>query len=324
MLPPTNASPDAHPETPQELTADSLRLLGSTTVPGTFYGFVTVCAGVCTYRIWSSRKLVGRSTSRTASQLSFVAVLWLCGTIAISGMAQEVVTIYVRHRLFEPGPYAYVNFNIPSALVVDVTYYVSMVIADGVMIWRFKVIWHQWPLRRALLGMILLIYALSMVASVVALMAASGHCTRCPQIMAHGIELGIVSSVVLNVLITGLISGKLYKFRNFVRSSLSHSASRYANVAVMFVESCALYTIFSLLFVIFNAMNTWIQPLAPLLVVFRLSGGSTWDEEQDTRGGANINGHSTLQFSRVALGELRSEGNDHDHGQGAEEVARSG
>ncbi|EIW81571.1 hypothetical protein CONPUDRAFT_144291 [Coniophora puteana RWD-64-598 SS2] len=314
MFSPLNVSTGVPPETPEQLIADSLRLVGSTTVCGTFYGFMTACAGACVYQTLNSHKPLRRSGLRTAFQLLFVGLLWLCGTIVVVALAQDVDTVYVRNRLLEPGPHAYNDFKLIPVFVLDTAYYVSMVLADGVMVWRFKVIWHNWPLRRTLFALVSLIYALSIVASLVSVIVASLDCSDCPKILGQSIELGFTSSVALNVLTTALMASKLYRFRNrIIKAPMSDSSpSLYANIASMLAESCALYTIFSVLFIVLNTMHhagkyvvfgalSQVQVIAPLLVVLRLSSGKAWREEQDACVGAALEGQNTLVFSRTVL-----------------------
>jgi len=104
-----------------------------------------------------------------------------------------------------------------------------------------------------------------------------------------------VMSLALNILVTILIVLRLLLCRSRVTSLLGKKhGAQYTSVAAMIIESAAIYSTFSLLFLIPFAINTttslalsqlFLQALSPvqvfstLLIVFRVAQGKSWSQK---------------------------------------------
>lgn len=118
-------------------------------------------------------------------------------------------------------------------------------------------------------------------------------------------------SISLNIIVTLLIVGRLMMLRRNIRAALGEEhAIKYTGVAAMLVESAALYTITSTIFIITYARNSYVQnlvlpvlcsvmvsptcccvlfphaylmlafqPIAPLLILLRVSSGNGFSRQ---------------------------------------------
>ncbi|EIW79057.1 hypothetical protein CONPUDRAFT_166889 [Coniophora puteana RWD-64-598 SS2] len=287
-----NGSSGVPPETPQELLADSIKLIGSTTVCGTFYGLMTVLACACVQTFLSRTSRARRTRGRLVFLVGYVGLLWLGGTLYVVGLARSIQDAYVDLRLKIPSPAAWNDFQLPEAILADAAYSVSTCLADGLMVWRFRTMWYDSRLYWLLMPFPILLYLAVAVLSFVSVVTCSlpGHNFYSKLAYKTTIP-GFVTSVVLNFYTTSLMAGRLYTFRRrFIRDigGATLHTKQYTNIAGMLVESCALFTMTSLIFIGFYlsghpaefvmiAILSQMQIIAPLLVMLRISRGIAWE-----------------------------------------------
>lgn len=109
-------------------------------------------------------------------------------------------------------------------------------------------------------------------------------------------------SLSLNVLVTIAIVSRLMMYRRRISSVLGSShGSQYTSVAAMVVESASVYSAFSIVFLVFLALNSplssiflqslcQVQISATLLIIFRVASGKGW------------NSHSRTTFTDIGTG----------------------
>ncbi|EIW75701.1 hypothetical protein CONPUDRAFT_85385 [Coniophora puteana RWD-64-598 SS2] len=330
------------PETSHQLYMDSLRLIGNTTVVGTFYGMMTVAAGMCVQTLVRFRKR--RTPRRLAFLLAYVAVLWASGTLYVAGLALSTQTTYIDHRLFSPGPYAYYKFDQPGVIMTMVTYFVGYVFADGMMVWRFRVIWRDSKHYWWLVPIPCLAWATNVVVGLLADVFISMPQHAFYSTISQKIVVpNMVLTICLNVFTTTLMAGRLLMFRrrmqqHEVPGSSTPSSKQYTNVAAMLVESCTLYTTSSVLFLGFYLANhpaetvmvsitSQMQLIGPLLVMLRISRGVAWKESTHSEITTGTRRDTEVQFARGSVygdGEACGQGHGGDprgrrHSSGEEE-----
>jgi len=100
-----------------------------------------------------------------------------------------------------------------------------------------------------------------------------------------------VITVCLNIVLTGLICGRLLRAAKHVSSSLGkESAKVYTSAVAILVESSALYSIFGIMYLIpyalgapiadlFGQLWTKMSVIAPLLIILRVVRGRAWTAE---------------------------------------------
>jgi len=101
-------------------------------------------------------------------------------------------------------------------------------------------------------------------------------------------------TISLNIVVTLLISGRLFMLRKRMRDALGPQyAKKYTSAIAMLVESAAIYTGTGLLFLISYARNSYIQnliwpilvsamPAAPLLILLRVASGNGFSRDTTT------------------------------------------
>ena len=104
--------------------------------------------------------------------------------------------------------------------------------------------------------------------------------------------LNIASSIsLINVILTLLISSRLFAYRRQITAALpAEHAQYYVSLAAIFIESAALYSVCALLFLITYAINSPTnqiflgmtnsgQQIATYLIIYRVADGTAWSRE---------------------------------------------
>ncbi|EIW78827.1 hypothetical protein CONPUDRAFT_166725 [Coniophora puteana RWD-64-598 SS2] len=278
-------------ETPHQIFIDSIRLIGSTTVAGTCYGMMSVTAGACVHTLFRFRRR--RTVRRLAFLIGYVATLWVCGTLFVAGLSRAIQNAYVDHRLFMPSPGAYFDWSQPGAVIADAAYTCAIILSDGLMVWRFKVIWYDSAWFNWIMPIPAFLYLASAVLCLISTVDTSipGHGFYSD--VAHRTTVpGFILPMVLNVFTTSCMAGRLYYYRRRLAQSVGPDDPNpkiYTNVAAMLIESCALYTSCSVISIILYLLHSsgefpmitvlaQVQIIAPLLVLLRIARGIAWDE----------------------------------------------
>ncbi|EIW79079.1 hypothetical protein CONPUDRAFT_145251 [Coniophora puteana RWD-64-598 SS2] len=330
----TNVLP---PETPAQLIADGINLIGATTVCGTFYGFMTAIAGVCIYTFCLPGSRAKRSRGRLAFLVSYVALLWLCGSLYVAGIARSTTDAYVDRRLVLQSPAEWGDPTLPEVTVLDTAYEVSMALADGLMVWRFRTVWYDSPWYPFLMPVPVLIYLASLATGFTSVVSGTRPDRDFYSLVAQRTTVpAFILSVALNLYTTSLIAGRLYSYRRWFAKHIGNSAlhpKHYTNIAGIVVESCALFTVTSIIFVCFYLLHNpgqflmiavlaEVQIIAPLLVMLRISNDVAWevntattvDHRASTRQGCVIRGPHETEMT-----DLRFAKEDGDVEYGTEE-----
>ncbi|EIW74549.1 hypothetical protein CONPUDRAFT_169926 [Coniophora puteana RWD-64-598 SS2] len=284
---PTSGIP---PETQDALYLDSIRLVGATTIAGAFYGISTATAFLCLGTLVRTRSRF--STTRYAFFLCYVVMVWLCGTVFVAGQACEVQEAYVTHRTFAEGPFVWGNKHQLRSLrvLVNVTYWVLVTLSDGLVVWRLKVIFSTSRWVRYLISLPVLLYLGMVVTGLISWLSNTVPDQRI--LPAHSLASNIpplVLTIAFNVISTTLMAGRLWRFRRRSRKILNPALhpNHFTNIAHILIESCALLTATSLVYMALSLVNhpgvyimvtllPQVQIIAPLLVLLRISQGIAW------------------------------------------------
>lgn len=194
---------------------------------------------------------------------------------------------YIDNRNFPggdgvpPGPFGYqiYVYFIPISLIQSIMFALNGWLADGLLLYRCYVIYAK---NHWVIAFPCLMYLASVGIGIVFLALPVG------DNFGTGISFGVPYysiSLSLNVLLTLMIVARLYLHTRRVRSAMGASAvtgGLYAVVVTMLVESCALYAISYLLFIvpwalesptgnIFFPILAETQVIAPLLITLRVA-----------------------------------------------------
>jgi len=287
-------TPALRPETSQELFTDSLKLFGSTTVCGVFYGFMTALAAACIHAFFHCTPCGEPSRLRLTLQVGYVTLLWICGTLYVASMARTVQDGYVALRMQLQSPAEWSDFQLPEFILADASYMVANCLADGLLLWRLRAVWYKSKWYPYLLPCSVLLYLAVVALDFMAVAADSlpGKTFYSADAFKMTIP-AFVASVVFNVYTTSLIAGRLYTFRLWLTQTVGKRflhPKHFTNIAAIILESSALFTVTSVIFTglylarhpayyLMIAVLSQVQIIAPLLVIIRISWGIAWEAD---------------------------------------------
>ncbi|EIW84742.1 hypothetical protein CONPUDRAFT_162090 [Coniophora puteana RWD-64-598 SS2] len=268
----------------------SLRIVGTMTVGGIFYGFMTTTAALCAHSLVQTRQ--SRSRRHLAFLLVYICVLWAAGTVLIGGMSGTCIDTFVVHASTSlESPYMQDPALGGSTMIASIAYWVILMLSDGMMIWRFKVIWATSSLSRYLIAVPIAFY---LSASILGFFTYVIFGTR-PLIAGPSnvnprlIAAMMMSSFILNIYITGLIAGRLFLYRRRFKVNWgSPDEKHYTSIGPILLESYLPLTIFTIPYFVTYLLNnpalfmttailSQMQISAPLMVMLRVSRGVSWD-----------------------------------------------
>ncbi|KAJ2924818.1 hypothetical protein H1R20_g12292, partial [Candolleomyces eurysporus] len=226
--------------------------------------------------------------------IGYSCIIFILATFGIAGNTKFVQMTYIDYRNYPGGPNAFTfDFYTEFSNVFSIGSYVVMNwFADGLMLYRFSVIYDRKPL--------LMIFPTLIYLAIVGLSLGMLTYTFKPEEGFFGpttIKIGTAYwslSIGMNIIITTAIAGRLLKMRAQVRKLLGpNHASPYTSVVSMLVESAAIYTSWAIMFLVpFAREDTFqnfvlpslgqVQGIAPLLIIFRVAQGKAWTSSTAT------------------------------------------
>ncbi|TFK35070.1 hypothetical protein BDQ12DRAFT_688752 [Crucibulum laeve] len=262
--------------------------LDGVVLAGVTYGVLFTIAVQCIQLLYQSRIHDGK----TARPLLVYTVLMLAlATTGFGCNAKFNEMTYIDFRNFPGGPNAFTVtfYSIPVNMAGFACYVIMSWIADGLVLYRFILIWNY---NYWMLPIPALIYLGSIAMSVSLMVAMSRPEASFWSLAAVNFGIAYWSlSIALNVLLTLLIAGRLLMFRRKITSVLGAEHSKtYTSVMSMIVESASLYSIWGLVFIISYARGSpfqnivlpplgQVQGIAPLLIILRVAQGRAWSRE---------------------------------------------
>jgi len=215
----------------------------------------------------------------------YTLALFSFGTIYIATNVHLTQLMFIDNRNFPGGPegYAFYKYSTALVLVPNSSYVIANWLADGLLLYRCKVIWTgNWWIIALPSTMFLGSISLSIM---FLYQASSPNATMFTQ---RALDFGLpyfALSNSLNIILTLLICLRLILHQRQMPLNGKEERMRlpyYSRIISMLVESCALYSVNSMLFLgtyaagnsassIFLPILSQTQIIAPLLVVFRVA-----------------------------------------------------
>ncbi|KAF9254103.1 hypothetical protein L218DRAFT_1055665 [Marasmius fiardii PR-910] len=263
------------------------------TINGVGYGLQIFLYYTCANFLWSRQKL-GR---QPLFLLGYISFLLTVETIYIVVQGNTLQIMYVDNRNYAGGPWQY--FLATQNLADNVIYYTTLFLmtffSDLLVLWRCWVIW------RAISGIVkaacaIVIPGIILVASFVMGVLWILQSTHPGLSMYSALPLAFGTSYYaislgVNIMVTILITIRLLLYRKRSQGSLSDDhASSYLSLATIFIESAALYSVCSFVFLITYAVNTpanqimfavasSAQQIAGYLIIYRVANGRAWTHD---------------------------------------------
>ncbi|EIW81083.1 hypothetical protein CONPUDRAFT_153633 [Coniophora puteana RWD-64-598 SS2] len=316
--------------------ADGIRLIGTTTVAGTFYGLMTVLAATCV-QVTLTSPCGRRSRSRMAVLIGYIGLLWLCATLILAGFSRQIEEAYVQHRFDGPGPAAYNDQTSPESKVVDVADWLLSVLVHGMMTWRIKITWQS---SRAYPYIMFLMIALYLGSSAITAIGVIFDMLPNHDIFtspaANGLTVaGLLTGTLLTVVATALMAGRIWYYRRRFKKQIGNPhPKQYTKIAPMAVESCAIVTVSDIVFItlllirhpamyLVIAVLPQLQVIGPLLLMLRIARGVAWDattastiitrEHDVAELGAIRRGHVAGSYDPSRRMSLKFARHEHEH-----------
>ncbi|KAJ6590044.1 hypothetical protein DFH09DRAFT_1027270 [Mycena vulgaris] len=271
-------------------------------VVGTGYGVQLVLFTSCALFLWKRRKQ-GRQPMLL---LAYMTSMLLIESLFVAVQARTVQMIYIDNRNYPLGPWQF--FLDTQTAAVNVIFYATLFLltflSDLLVLWRCWVIWSASG-RRSIAWAVIAFPSVVLLGSFVmgtlwTLQSSQPHLSMYSKLpMAYGTAYYAIS-LGANILLTLLIIGRLVAYRRTLLESLPPDlATHYISLGTVIVESAALYSVFSLLFLVTYAINNptnqiWLavasasQQIANLLIIYRLAEGSAWQKDTLTSKTATI------------------------------------
>ncbi|KAJ3910394.1 hypothetical protein F5879DRAFT_378873 [Lentinula edodes] len=232
----------------------------------------------------SSRR--GRDANFYVIYGTILLILW---TIALACNALFGQYAWIDHRDVD-GPAAYIEENISAAYnTLGTTAGVIMnFLSDGLLIYRCYILWSSWKV--IIFPIFLYFGGLSMSILLIYESAQPGA----NFFVGHAVDFGvpyISLTISLNIIVTGLICGRLLYLRNEVNKILGPThAKMYTSIIAILVESAALFTILGIVYVVVYArksqtsialVQVWgdFCAISPQLIILRIAMGHGWTKD---------------------------------------------
>ncbi|KAG1751343.1 uncharacterized protein EDB91DRAFT_1104869 [Suillus paluster] len=304
-------------ESPGTLLAEKGWLQG-TVVSAVAYGIDVALYCMCFHLLF--RQMTRTNYKKHLPLLLYITVTFILSTLFMATLAEFTQLAFIQDRNYPGGPNAFENnmFAIPIDNLGNVSGLITMILSDGLVVWRCMVIYRG---CRVPLWIVMVFPSLIFLASVgLGIMWILQVTTTSPYFSSTNINYTVPYlsvSLALNIIITIIIVLRLLTYRYRISRVLGSSyGTQYTSIAAMIIESAALYSAFSVAFLTLFLLNnpisetfieslTQVQIIAMLLIVFRVAQGKGWS--QDTASKVMT---SRPSVQPIRMGDFRSGSRD--------------
>ncbi|KAJ7430357.1 hypothetical protein B0H11DRAFT_2374447 [Mycena galericulata] len=225
--------------------------------------------------------------------IAYMSVMFILASIGFGINANFNQKTFIDDRNFPGGPNAFTVADYATTLnMVGFTAYTIMSwMADGLVLWRFTMIWNYNYWLTAFPGLMFLGSIGSSITFIISIIQSEDTFWA-----TRSIQLGIAYwslSIALNIILTLAITTRIWLVRRRLRNALSlgaQNSGQYVSIVAMLIESAALYAVWSTVFLICYARNTpfqnillpplgQVQGIAPALILFRVAQGRAWSHD---------------------------------------------
>ncbi|KAI0313467.1 hypothetical protein OF83DRAFT_1047452, partial [Amylostereum chailletii] len=245
------------------------------------------------YRAHSS--LTDRGSSRNCASwrarlfnISYVVVMFVFLTVSYVADAYMGQLMWIEHRDFQGGPYPYYLAN--STLWINVigsaTDILANVLCDAYLLYRCYIIWES---RLSIVAFPALVYLASFALSITTLVeSALPNSSAFVQQTVNFATPWVSLSVVLNIMLTGLISYRILRARYSMREAFdgleAPAKDIYTSAVAILVEAELPFTILGVVNAVNEGKNTYVASawcfiwgsfsvISPLLIILRVFMG---------------------------------------------------
>ncbi|KAH7926277.1 hypothetical protein BV22DRAFT_371986 [Leucogyrophana mollusca] len=316
-------------ESPLQI-ANEIAWLQGCVAAGVIYGVVVVLFAMCSYDLWARIRTKHTRTKRDTLLFLYVLTMFSITTTAFATNSQFIQLAFVNNRNYPggPGAYVYAMYSIPVNTISNGMSLLSNWGASWLMFWRCVIIYKSSSIivRTLVYGSLGLTITCSMTLGMFWLIQVCSPSSSPFQNTAMPINFTTPSCVValaFDILPTVLIVARLLWHRRRIARALDWpgtgffgsgggiigqsvhvfgggaNGAHYISIAAIFIESAAVYTVFSLLFIVSFATGSVVQnaflqvqshadTLASLLIIYRVLQGKAWSQETAAQATASV------------------------------------
>ncbi|KIJ16533.1 hypothetical protein PAXINDRAFT_132561 [Paxillus involutus ATCC 200175] len=257
------------------------------------YGINVALCCICSHFLLRRGKYTDHK--RQLPLLIYVIVSFILATIIMSSLAAFAQLAFIDDRNYPGGPTSFEAnmYRTATAQYGYIAFALSNWFSDSLLVWRCVVIYQdcRFPLW-ATVALPCLLLVGSLATGVVCLIQIS---STFPQTDVNLTSLYLGLSITLNIVVTTLIVLRLLAFRYQIAFVLGPAyATEYTHIVTMVTESAALFTVFTITYLILLALKSpltqafmecgsQVQITATLLILFRVAQGKGWTRETTSR-----------------------------------------
>ncbi|KAF8439731.1 hypothetical protein L210DRAFT_3401674 [Boletus edulis BED1] len=278
---------------PPQVYAEGTWLYGAI-VTGIFYGIIVVLYVMCARSTWSRIRSKNDGSKKNWFFFVYVNLLFALSTLYVASNSQITQLGFINHRDYPGGPSAF-EINTSSA-PLNVAFVVLNWCADALMIWRCIVVYRDCKFHRIVVGLGGFMLLGSLVTGSLWVSITSQPSQSTTSWMSFDLLFPYLSiSLTINILICILTVVRLLYHRARITKALGPGYGMlYASFASMIIESAAVFSISSVLYLVSYAVNSPLanafvqtlgqaQVIAPLLIIHRVSEGKAWTSNMSAR-----------------------------------------
>ncbi|KAL4071732.1 hypothetical protein V8B97DRAFT_1943328 [Scleroderma yunnanense] len=294
-------------ETAEQLFSEAAWLQGAI-VTSAFYGVALALSFMCVRSLWSRIRIRATGYKKDVFFLCYVVFVFCCATIYNIGNAQITQLGFIDRRNYPGGPAAFEEST--SSIPINVTFILMDWCADLLMIWRCIVVYRDTRFRNPIVLFGILIFLATFITASLWVITVSMPAQAGSGWMSYNLLFPYLSvSLASTIFISCLTVLRFMYHRHHISRVLGHQhGTIYTSFAAMIVESAAVYSICSLLYIVPFALgnplaNAFMQILgmsqgvAPLLIIYRVAQGKAWTHSNSDQTATS----SSLRMRRVSV-----------------------
>jgi len=257
-------------------------------INGLVFGILICLYFQCSTLLWAQR-----SRKLSVILMAYITVLFLILIMFVSVSAGTSQQMFIDDRAYPEGPVQYFldTQSLPINVLWIVTFFLLTFFADSLIFWRCWIIWSVSHRRAAYIAtafpflMLLASFVLGILWVLQSSQPGLSLYSKVP--VAFGISYYTLS-IGVNIILTFLITIRLLIYRRrFKATSTEAPVQVYTSLLTIFIESAALYSVFSICYLVtyaignsinnvFIGFTTGAQQISAFLIVYRLAAGTAW------------------------------------------------
>ncbi|KAG2154463.1 uncharacterized protein EDB93DRAFT_1327010 [Suillus bovinus] len=279
--------------TPDESSATLLAEKGwlqGTVVSAVAYGIDVTLFFMCFHLLF--RQMNSKNYKKQLPLLVYITITFILSTLFMAALADFTQLAFIQYRNFPGGPSAYENVSMPIDNLSDICGFLTMIMSDGLVVWRFKVIYKGCTVPMwIIMAFPCVLFAASIATGIMWLLQVTASSPYFSSTSINYTVPYLSLSLALNIILTIAIVIRLFTYRHRITRVLGPGyGTQYTSIAAMIVESAALYSAFSVAFLALFLTNnpisetfivslTQVQIIAMLLIIFRVAQGKGWSQD---------------------------------------------